>query len=97
MTECEDAISRADVDNALYEYWHDINIVDDSGYFIYKDSMDIINKLPSVHPKEKVGKWIESHIPESVLVECSECGFSCGASSFNYCPMCRAKMEGVQE
>lgn len=41
----------------------------------------------------KTGHWIESHIPESVLVECSECGFSCGASSFNYCPMCGARME----
>lgn len=40
-----------------------------------------------------IGHWIPSHIPESILDECSECGFSCGAFTFNYCPNCGAKME----
>lgn len=38
------------------------------------------------------GHWIKSHIPESVLAECSECGFSCGAFSYNFCPNCGADM-----
>ena len=37
-------------------------------------------------------KWIESSIPESTLCECSACGFSAGAHSFNYCPECGTKM-----
>jgi hypothetical protein len=45
----------------------------------------------------KTGHWIASHIPESILDECSECGFSCGAFTFNYCPMCGAKMIEPQE
>ena len=43
--------------------------------------------------EQKTGHWIPSHIPESILDECSECGFSCGAFTFNYCPNCGAKME----
>jgi rubrerythrin len=46
------------------------------------------------HP---VGHWIPSHIPESILDECSECGFSCGAFTFKYCPNCGAKMETEEE
>jgi hypothetical protein len=45
----------------------------------------------------KTGHWIPSHIPESILDECSECGFSCGSSTFNYCPMCGVKMIEPQE
>ena len=82
---CEDCVSRADVKTFLDKY----NFVS----YDYTDE-DFVKALPPVYPKAKVGKWIESHIPESVLVECSECGFSCGAPSFNYCPMCGAKMEG---
>ena len=85
MKECEDAISRADAIRIASGFCHPSNIAKE------------LKALPSVHPKAKVGKWIESHIPESALVECSECGFSCGAYSFKYCPMCRAKMEGVEE
>ena len=108
MTECEDAISRADVDNALYEYWHDINIVDDSGYFIYKDSMDIIKKLPSVHLKAKVGKWItwseeiecDGYTEYKTRCKCSECNTEYDGyftHFIKYCSNCGAKMEGVQE
>lgn len=45
----------------------------------------------------KTGHWIPSHIPESILDECSECGFSCGAFTFEYCPNCGAKMIDEQE
>lgn len=39
------------------------------------------------------GKWLPSDIPDSILSKCSNCGFDTGAWSFNYCPMCGAKME----
>ena len=46
------------------------------------------------------GKWGDNGIPGSMLCGCSECGFTCGAHSFNFCPNCGADMrEGsaVQE
>ena len=48
------------------------------------------NKEKSEH---KMGRWINSRVPESMLCECSVCGFTCGAYSFNYCPSCGANME----
>lgn len=47
---------------------------------------------PVVH-----GEWIDNGIPESILCGCSVCGFTCGASSFFYCPNCGAKMDGGTE
>lgn len=43
---------------------------------------------PVVH-----GGWIDNGIPGSMLSGCSECGFTCGAYSFKYCPNCGAKMD----
>lgn len=40
------------------------------------------------------GHWIDGFIPDSMLGGCSECGFTCGAHSFFYCPNCGAKMDG---
>lgn len=94
MKECEDAISREKVLEITNEW---LNNQSDDNIKTQFDLKLALTNLPFVYPKAKVGKWIESHIPESVLVECSECGFSCGARSFNYCPMCGANMEGVQE
>ena len=48
--------------------------------------------IKALEQEPKTGHWIPSHIPESILDECSECGFSCGAFTFNYCPNCGAKM-----
>ena len=50
-----------------------------------------------IKSQQTTGRWIDSHIPESTLCECSECGFTCGAYSFNYCPDCGAKMEVEDE
>lgn len=43
------------------------------------------------------GHWIDGFIPDSMLCGCSECGFTCGAHSFLYCPSCGAKMDGETE
>ena len=40
------------------------------------------------------GKWVDNGIPDSILSGCSVCGFTCGSSSFFYCPNCGAKMDG---
>lgn len=43
------------------------------------------------------GKWVDNGIPDSILNGCSVCGFTCGSSSFFYCPNCGAKMDGAAE
>ena len=52
--------------------------------------------IKALEQEPKTGHWIPSHIPESILDECSECGFSCGAFTFNYCPNCGARMESEE-
>jgi len=43
---------------------------------------------PVVH-----GKWIKpTRVPDSMLSECSVCGFDTGAYTFNFCPNCGANM-----
>ncbi len=63
------------------------------GAITRQTALDMIIHLLSVTPQQSTGRWINSHIPESTLCECSACGFTCGAYSFNYCPNCGAKME----
>ena len=61
--------------------------------------MDVIDAdncekiIKALEQEPKTGHWMPSHIPESILDECSECGFSCGAFTFNYCPNCGARMK----
>ena len=39
------------------------------------------------------GKWIKpTRVPDSMLDECSVCGFDTGAYTFNFCPNCGADM-----
>lgn len=92
----EDAISREDALMCMTgEYIADMTYKPED---IISKHIQRLRALPSVQPKPKVGHWIPSHIPESILVECSECGFSCGAFTFNYCPNCSAKMvEAVKD
>ena len=40
------------------------------------------------------GQWGDNGIPGSVLRGCSVCGFTCGSSSFFYCPSCGTRMDG---
>ena len=47
---------------------------------------------PVVH-----GRWVDNGIPDSILSGCSVCGFTCGSSSFFYCPNCGAKMDESDE
>lgn len=56
---------------------------------IYEEHKLILELLEQ---EPKTGHWIPSHIPESILDECSECGFSCGTFTFNYCPNCGCRM-----
>ena len=55
-----------------------------------------IRNIPSADVAEvRHGKWIRpTRVPDSMLDECSICGFDTGAFTFNYCPNCGARMDG---
>lgn len=55
-------------------------------------SIPAADVVPAVH-----GRWGNNGIPGSMLCGCSVCGFTCGASSFFYCPNCGAKMDGERK
>lgn len=62
------------------------------------DHVQALSNIPAVDIIEvKHGKWIENSIPDSMLKMCSNCGFTCGAYSFNYCPNCGVKMDGMRK
>lgn len=55
---------------------------------------EAVQQLPTADVAPVVhGHWGDNFIPGSMLCGCSECGFTCGAYSFLYCPMCGAKMK----
>ena len=57
-----------------------------------------IRELPAADVAPVVhGQWVDNGIPDSILNGCSVCGFTCGASSFFYCPNCGAKMDESDE
>ena len=57
-----------------------------------------IRKLPAADVAPVVhGQWVDNGIPDSILNGCSVCGFTCGSSSFFYCPKCGARMDGAAE
>ena len=57
-----------------------------------------ISGLPAADVAEVVhGQWVDNGIPDSILNGCSVCGFTCGSSSFFYCPKCGARMDGAAE
>ena len=53
-----------------------------------------LNKAPAADVRPVVrGKWIKpTRVPDSMLDECSVCGFDTGAYTFNFCPNCGADM-----
>ena len=57
-----------------------------------------ISELPAADVAEVVhAKWVDNGIPDSILSGCSVCGFTCGSSSFFYCPKCGARMDGGKD
>lgn len=67
-----------------------------TGEEAYVTVVGILNELPAADVAPVVhGRWGDNGIPDSMLCGCSVCGFTCGAHSFLYCPMCGAKMDGA--
>ena len=82
---CEDCISRQAVNEGFKKYA--------GGSFAYGCVWDYINKLPSVTPKEKTGKWIYK---QGIFgaVYCSKCDFELKTNNTKYCPNCGCQMRG---
>lgn len=58
-------------------------------------NLQSISDMPAADVAQVVhGRWGNNGIPGSMLCGCSVCGFTCGASSFFYCPNCGSKMDG---
>lgn len=58
------------------------------------DAYQFIRGFPAADVRPVVrGKWIKpTRVPDSMLDECSVCGFDTGAYTFNFCPNCGADM-----
>jgi hypothetical protein len=87
---CEDAISRAEVIKLIDKHTNDDGTLDD-------DITCILEELPPIQPKVKVGHWI----PTYGNVKCSVCGNvkdsrNVGKAT-HYCDFCGAKIESEVE
>ena len=101
MEQVEDAISKAEVIKLLDKHTNDDGTLDD-------DITCILEELPPIQPRAKVGKWIRwyeeitqkgnlggviVHIPHCKCSECNKEYDSYSSQFMNYCPNCGAKME----
>ena len=94
---CDDCISRAEA----LRHRHLIYDDDGVGYSVVR--VDEIEQLPSVTPKQKVGKWIddgwyaEGHSEHAY--RCSECDehYIGYVGEYNYCPNCGSYNGGEKE
>lgn len=84
---CEDVINRNDVEECV-ELMTDIN-----GDTVYAVRMSDIRQIPSVTPKQKMGRWIRTS--PAGIYECSECGHNVMTGdiyAYRHCHGCGAKM-----
>lgn len=83
---CEDAISRQAALNAI------------TMAEVRWQAVDNVNKLPSVTPQQRTGRWIKQNYGWNW--QCSECGFVTPPSAkeiFTFCPNCGCAMKGELE
>lgn len=93
---CGDAISRQAVDDAIYDYSRSCDAN-------YQQIMEFIEKIPSVSPQQRTGRWIladeqneEDVANDNYRFICSECQCSdihAKGTKVPYCWKCGAKME----
>lgn len=95
---CEDAVSRQAVLDLIRDEnsaLKDIFITHCAGEELSKQ----INKLQSVQPKAKTGRWIEKDTDtfyDVMLYKCDKCG-DISMENGNYCSNCGARMVEPQE
>lgn len=66
--------------------------------FLFQKVIFLLKNAPAADVAPVVhGQWGDNGIHGSMLRGCSVCGFTCGASSFFYCPSCGARMAWENE
>lgn len=94
---CEDCVNRKDLDNALYEHFHDedsqTNMTDVSLGAI----RNFVRNFPSVtSQKPKTGHWIKIVVNRQHKIKCDKCDYiedEYITHIRNYCPNCGIRME----
>ena len=98
----DDLINRQQAIDALRDYLVEKRCPDDGTLTCRLIENEVINKLPSVQPERKTGRWIPDNTDYyRTRFICSACGeseevpttgFGYG-TIWDYCPMCGAKMK----
>ena len=101
---CEDCISRAevlDIINFEDEWLFDANSHNADTKIAFSTIKSKISEMPSVTPKPKMGKWIQTKDEceginfYNFSFECSECGREY-SFKHKYCPNCGTRMESEE-
>lgn len=92
---CEDCISRTEAMKPFLKPYEPENPEKWCSFEV----KNYLSDLPSVQPKQRTGKWVESDIPYESYV-CSECGGACWyydclamVAKSRFCPNCGAMMD----
>ena len=87
----EDCISRVEAIDKLTKLYNmvldDINV---------RDIVGALERLPSVTPQRKRGKWIVISCEPTDIFKCSECGMRV-VNPYNYCPNCGSYNGGGED
>lgn len=75
------------------EQMADIVTAHNEGISEYQTKLSL---LPSVIPKQKMGRWLKVDDEEPIAYDCSECG-AMVSRRYRFCPDCGAKMQEVDE
>jgi hypothetical protein len=59
---CGDAVSRQAVDDAIYDYSRSCDVN-------YQQIMEYIEKIPSVTPQQRTGRWIDAEVLDKTRAE----------------------------
>ena len=100
-----DLISRQQAINAIRDYLVGKRCPDDGTLTCRLIENEVINKLPSIQPERKTGRWI--HLSRHKWIrthKCDQCGnildfdgVNAGRGDANFCPNCGADMRGEQD
>ena len=85
LPKCEDAVSRKDVIELIKNSYYNIADSMEDTWAMVEDA----EKLPSVTPKPRTGKWVKVMEGNAYRDRCSQCSdVYPNAHGYNYCPNC---------
>ena len=98
---CEDTISRQAALDTI-ESWLSCDDYNEAERHIMRATQSVLYDLPSVTPKQRVGRWIDEGYyadgSNATAYRCSECGeHIIEYEPDRYCKFCGAKMEEMKE